>query len=345
MKKFIFLLSAMAASLLCISEPVFAALPIYSKTVYFGDSLTDMGNFTSTLPFNCDKFNAPETNQKGGTNPGDVWSNIQSAGFSATPSSGGGNDWAIVGAETSDLNGEIANYLKINGNIADPSTLYVVWVGSNDILFRSFNFIDPKQNIDPNQVLTEGMQNLGDGLSRLYNAGARNFLVIGVPDISETPITASHAELLYFIGVLNSRKDDLQKQCAAWNAALFETSGVNQANPTSLSPLTSLLAHHPDAQIFTWNPTQLLASAAANPSKYNYPDMINGKPNDEVIACTSKTNPDNYLFYNFIHPTSRSHTLLATNIRQCAVNFQECSAASTETNNVCLNNENCMANF
>lgn len=303
-----------------------AALPTYSQYVYFGDSLSDMGNFVQNNPLPCVDLSAPVTNSiaNGGTNAGNTWANITTQGFVATPSKSGGNDWAWSGAETGNqlytdtgpqlsptqgLQNQVAQYLARVGH-ANPGALYVIWAGSNDILDLVF-----AEGKSPVTVISSGTSNIGAAMATLANAGAKNFLVIGVPDISLTPIaTNPNVNSSMRIGILHSFSSQLSTVCNDWDDLLFSRSG----------PLAAVKKQFPLVTIYTYDVRPLIASVTSNPTAYGFPTTIGGLPNNEVAYCSSSTsdnNPDDYIFYNFIHPTSKAHTIIAESIRAGAQAF------------------------
>src|SRR5262249_40496403 len=117
----------------------------FSKTFFFGDSLTDTGWFLYK-PLGGAKFGlAPPGAGTWTTNPDPGWAQIFAGRFggSATPSDTpgvGGNNYAIGGARVVAENGnvlstqtQIAMYLASTGGRADPNAFYTYWAGSNDL--------------------------------------------------------------------------------------------------------------------------------------------------------------------------------------------------------------------
>jgi phospholipase/lecithinase/hemolysin len=89
---------SIVASFVFATQVATALLPSYSHIYYFGDSFTDMGNYVEANPTPCVNVSAPVTNTLSGSNAGSTWANNNSAGFSASASKLGGNDWAVAGA-------------------------------------------------------------------------------------------------------------------------------------------------------------------------------------------------------------------------------------------------------
>jgi phospholipase/lecithinase/hemolysin len=348
------------------------SLPYFSQYYFFGDSLTDMGNFwhnddhgqpdpayDTTHCYLNPNPNAPVTNpsSQGGTNAGNVWANNPAYGFSASPSNSGGNDYAVAGNTTekvfnaqnlNDPTTQINKYLSDHHGQANSQALYVIWAGSNDLI----HLINPPSltltaNTDPLAVIQEGMNNILAGIDRLYKAGARNFLVLNLPDVSETPAVSNAARIdtdtpafwkalvgdFYVLpicpGPNNTCATLVQEGCDSWDQVLFGTS----ARPTpGTAPLKFLKAIHPDITIYAFDLKQLLRDLVANPSHFGYPQTIKFNTpdsytadayylNNQTVSCGNTAigityTPDDYIFYDYIHPTSYTHTQLAKYIRQ-----------------------------
>ena len=301
-------------------QEAFAALPYFSHMYFFGDSMTDAGNYIEKKPRVCVRVNAPVTNPTGGTQPATVWADDVNVGFVATPSritqNNGqvGNDYAIAGSLSNNLKVEVNNYLT-NNKSADPQALYVIWIGGNDIMERIYEHLQFRDT-----VINNGMRNIQNSIEQLYKAGARNFLVIGVPDISVAPLVANpHMNWALDTGIFHFLTKSIHISCTEWNKQLFNSSAAI-ANSNSLkAPLAALALKYTDIRIYTWDPIPFLDQAANNPSQFGFPNKINNLPNNYAGWCngatTNSNNPDNYIFFNYIHPTARAHAILAQHIR------------------------------
>ena len=346
-----------AAGLFCIAGVACAALPGFTTMYVFGDSLSDAGNFTNGGYPTVN--NAPITNSvaQGGTNAGKLWDMSGAVGiFNVTPSNQGGTDYAWAYAQTGSqtvtapipipnpsnpskpnyitlptlgLQNQVGQYLARNGR-ANPAALYVIWAGSNDILDLIFNPANPQ---NPAQVINNGMINIIAAVSNLYQAGARNFLVIGVPNIALTPISAPNAsatEQATGIGVLygpnGSLATALSNACNSWDAILF----ANGTTPAT-GPLHYLKRVLPGINLYAWNPATL-SSVLLNPTSAGFPATTynrNGSPgpnNQTTLVYGTLTgqdsNADDFLFYNFIHPTGKAHLVIAQAIASNAISIQ-----------------------
>lgn len=286
-----------------------AALPFsFSNIYFFGDSLTDIGN-KQVKEENYFFQSAPVTNQENGKS-GELWSNIlaESYNLPLAPSSEQGNDWAVAGEQTQDVIEQIKNYLAtINEQSANQKNLYVIWAGSNDLvqhIFFSFSLFKWTQST-ADQVIAAGTNNIASAITLLYQAGARNFLILGVPDISITPQTVNKRLLLTWY----KHRDNVHNDCTAWNKKLADENGI----------LSTLAKDFPDINIYYWDPNDVMYAAVQNPELFHFKDTLNGYANNEEMWYQHQDqDPYDYIFFNFIHPTTHAHSLLATYARKCA---------------------------
>jgi outer membrane lipase/esterase len=115
----------------------------FANVYFFGDSVSDSGNYMSVLPPGTGKFT---------TNPGPVWSEVfaQRLGLTATPSTAGGNNYAYGGARITSVPGVVGpplnpmNVVPIATQVtqylakgtANPNALYSIQGGGNDFFYQ-----------------------------------------------------------------------------------------------------------------------------------------------------------------------------------------------------------------
>jgi phospholipase/lecithinase/hemolysin len=155
----------------------------FTQLVVFGDSLSDSGNLFSVtggaIPPSPPYFDGRFSN-------GPVW-----ADFLATELRVPVQNYAFGGALTGRANhfdnpgipakfpgllDEIDIFLALNGGIADPHALYVVWAGANDF------FLDPEA-----ATIAPAVTNLVTAIQTLISLGARHIVVPTMPDLGLTP--------------------------------------------------------------------------------------------------------------------------------------------------------------
>lgn len=302
-----------------LTQNVFSALPSdFSNIFVFGDSLSDIGNFKAKKS-NCllpAGTSAPVTNKTGGAFPGKIWVNFLFQHYGFVPQRGSknhpeGNVWSYAGDLTLGVVIQIENYLAENS--VDPNALYVIWAGSND----SFRLLPenqpPGHPVTPPEVVLQGIMNIYGGISDLYSKGARRFLVIGMPDASLTPgVIFQSREMPALIPQLHALS-------LGWNQALFSP----DASSPGRAPLAYLKKLHSDIEIFTWDPNRLLDAVTKNPAAYGFPPLIIGQRNNHLFWCGPfmGEDPDLFIFFNGIHPTSHAHSVIATTVLNEAVKF------------------------
>src|SRR5690606_28620287 len=183
----------LAAALALAAAPAIAE-DTFSRTVFFGDSLTDAGYFR---PLMVQQNPQAAILGRFTTNPGLVWAEwlALAYGTDATPNGNGqsGDNYAAGGAMvatdrvgppfglTPSLASQAAAYLGSTGGRADPDALYSVWGGPNDLFSIQANPAQAQQIIGAAVTAQVGI------VGALQAAGARYVLVPNIPDIGITP--------------------------------------------------------------------------------------------------------------------------------------------------------------
>ena len=186
----------LSAGLLATAAPAWAGP--FTADYVFGDSLSDRGNLADILrrtltspPFFHDSFtNGPTAVQVMASRLGlnadaslfpTAGQDIYGLGFAA------GTNYAVAGATAAAANGvpganlpnQIAAFLAKATGAADPNALYTVFIGGNDVRTAAHQG-NPA-------LVAAGVAAEVAGINTLYNAGARNFLVVNVPDVGVIP--------------------------------------------------------------------------------------------------------------------------------------------------------------
>ena len=286
--------SALALALSSVvAAPAMAASSPFSRTVFFGDSLTDSGHFRPVLV----QIN-PQATLVGRftTNPGLVWSELLARryGTDASPDNQGGDNYAVGGArvatDTSNALGavpamtsQVAGYLAANGGRADANALYTVWGGAND-LFAVAGGAPAQATIGQAVAGQVGI------VSALKAAGARYVLVPNLPDIGVTP---------QFIAAGAAGQAQATGLATAYNTALY---GTLAAQGLEVIPLDTFA---------------MVRELAANPGAYGFANATSmACTSGQSISCmpTEFASPDaanSYVFADGVHPSSRTHEILA----------------------------------
>lgn len=332
-----------ATGALAVLPPVGTVTQVY----FFGDSLTDVGNHQITPAEKKfpevfrDYFfhDAPVTNNQENGTPGKVWANYiaEYYGKSLTASKDGGTDYAVAGEMANkkdtdashDMLDQVHDYFSTTNN-ADPQALYVILAGSNDliqkILMDPSDLFSDKKWDKLNEVITDATNNINEAIDELYNRGARKFLIIAIPDLSLTP-QASEQEGTNQHLILPWYEDQAKIHSAIveeWNTRLLDEDPAQ-------GPLAKALDQHSDMKIYTWDPNTLFSDVINNPEKYGFPKEIEyqGKwfnspikvPNNGTMwyyyhtyantETSTKYKPEDFIFFNFVHPSTKMHRLMA----------------------------------
>jgi outer membrane lipase/esterase len=267
----------------------------YAQITVFGDSLADSGNVFVLSGGNF----PPSPPYAGRLSNGPTAVDVLAAnlGLPLTPSFLGGRNFAVGGADTGVGNyfsiyqgvppvintlfagppqtGVLAQVQSFGGTIA-PDGLTVLWAGPNDI-FTALQLGD-----DPVAAITTAINNLSGEVMTLYAAGARTILLPGMADLGKTPFalgSGNSAVLTQLSGIFNS--------------------GLDVAIPNLESQL-------PGLDIIGFDTFSFVDAAIANPVAFGFTNVMDPCFNGLTVCA----NPDEYVFWDTVHPTARSHQLL-----------------------------------
>lgn len=263
-----------------------AAAGPFDAIYVFGDSLVDAGNAYRAvgLPPSPPYFN-------GHFSSGPVWTEDLAGrlGLSLAPSLAGGTDYAFGGSLSGPLPVPspypVPSLLAQVGQFAgahpaaDPSALYVIAAGANDV-FEALTA--PAQAAT---VLQDGVGNVTTAIATLAAAGARNFLISNVADVGLTPFARAGG-------------------AAAASAGTALASAYSSAVETALVGLRASVL---GSSITSFDFAGLEDAAHADPQAYGYVNVSDPCLNGTVVCAT----PDQYLFWDDMHPTARGHAQLA----------------------------------
>ena len=296
------------ALLIQFSPQAFAAS--YDQMIVFGDSISDNGNFAALLgpaglgPLNYDSRRFTDGP---GTTPASAITGVpveqlnQLLGLpTLVPSILGGTNYAwgqaTTGSSTLDpvhgttpgTGAQIADYLSSHPQ-ASPDSLYVLWAGANDFL----NSTTPAGIQDAETI---AIGNLRLQITTLLNAGAKNILWFGLPDFSLAPAAVLAGPVL--------------AQQLHLSALQFQQDWANS--------LQSFQASYSDANIVGVDAYAFLYSLVNQPSAYGLTNVTTPAQGQVGI------NPDEYLFWDAVHPTTKADAAVAN------FAFQQLTAAVPE---------------
>jgi phospholipase/lecithinase/hemolysin len=293
-----------------------ASAAAFSGLYVFGDSLSDVGN-VSIATQGAEPVSPPYSD--GRFSNGNLWVQDVAASLGLGPvtaSLAGGNDFAVGGAETgetpanpytsanpfqqaSDLTAQLAAY-NARGLTAQPNALYTLWIGSNDIdaLFAALATVPlAEQSAFISEDFTAILGNISTVVSGLAADGMKTLLALNVPDLSKTPDSITAAS-----GTANPTQtlDQIQAVSFTFDQALQSTlDGLSAAYGFKLNLVDTFSA---------------IDSIVAQPNAFGLTDATQSCYTGGFTAADPGTvcaDPNQYLFWDGLHPTAAGHQLVA----------------------------------
>jgi phospholipase/lecithinase/hemolysin/DNA-binding XRE family transcriptional regulator len=258
----------------------------YKNLVIFGDSLSDTGNAYkasgNTFP--------PSPNYQGRLSNGLIWADYFAPDLQFTDQSI--QNYAFLGANTGVSNTfgsitvpglltQIQQFKTVNANSIGKDGLYVIWAGANDFLNLA---------TDPTQAVTNAVTNISSAITTLAGLGAKEIVVGNLTDLGATPLSIANNN------VANARAISI-----GFNAALTQAL-------TNLEPALNVDLSLVD--IFG-----LSTAFQTNPANYKFTNIT-----QPLITVTTPVNPDQYAFWDDVHPTTRLHQLVTDTFETTLLN-------------------------
>jgi phospholipase/lecithinase/hemolysin len=261
----------------------------FSELVVFGDSLSDIGNISqATFELQPGPYY-----YSGRFSNGPVYAEAVATGLGLAPlarSTAGGGDFAYGGAKTTGTGGLEGLFIRdvdeqvdtfLASRTADPDALFLVLAGANDLIDGQTNV-----NVPVGQLTTD--------ITRLIDAGARQFLVLNLPLLGLVPRYNGNPTQAVTMSSLTSQ----------FNAALADAlEGLEDG-------AIGLTIHRLDVAALI---NQVVSSPAAfglaNVTDSAAPGLEPGDSSYDTGQIVSE--PDAYLFWDDLHPTTAAHAMLA----------------------------------
>ncbi|ODH00801.1 GDSL family lipase [Nostoc sp. KVJ20] len=275
--------------LLSLISPLKVLAKDYDNIYVFGDSFSDSGNvFNATneiIPPSPTYYNGRFSN-------GPNWVDYLASDLGLTLNLK--NNFAFGGATTGNENIGLATLPGLQQQInnfvaaetADPNALYIIWAGTNDYLSYFFDR-------EPNPSNT--VANLSTALTSLVADGARDIMVVNLPDLGKSP----------FANFTSQRSN------------LFSTlsSDHNSRLNTELEVLSQQLS--PNINIIELNLNSLFNRIVTAPEKFGFTNVTNSCISKDlsVVPIDVPTqqvfcNPEEFLFWDEVHPTTSAHQII-----------------------------------
>lgn len=267
----------------------------FSRMFVFGDSTSDTGNVFNASGGVLPPF--PYFNGRFSNGPNWIDYLAQDLNLNPTPyttltlgvSPTQGINFAFGGATTGLDNtfnpnlvglrqqiGLFAN-LILPGESADSDTLYVLWAGANDYLPTNSAFI-------PFDTPETTIGNLSFALNSLATFGARNFLVVNLPNLGSLPYTRNRQ-----------------------NASNLNT--LTSLHNASLTATLNTFGQSLDFDLNIWqvDANSLLSAAIDNPAQFGFTNVTNACLGNLSCILGGRQVQDQYLFWDGTHPTTVAH--------------------------------------
>ncbi len=266
--------SAPASRLFAGPNGVGQSKPAFSGVTVIGDSLSDTGRTARVLPF-------PFFYYQGRVSNGPVWIEYFSAklGLPYNPL----ENFAWAGSHSGYLNSfgpplpgmrqQLNELLSLSKHV-DKEALFVVFGGSNDFMRILVG------GESPYVVIPEAVANIVTIVSQLRAAGAKNIVVVDLPNIGLTP-----------------------RARAAGALAAAQATGLSIMYNGLLNAALDTM----DKKIIRVSAFDILNTLAASPASF-------GLTNVQDMGAALFPGGDTYLFWDDLHPTTRAHRYIADRV-------------------------------
>jgi len=247
----------------------------FNRIIAFGDSLTDTGNFFQMTGY------PPPPYYEGRFSNGRVWIEYLAERLDLTIRPG--DNYAVAGATTGrDNENDIPGVFEFPG-LQDELDLFTARLNGRRADDDALYVIWAGANDffvatgTPEQTIASGVGNTALAVQRLRGLGARHIMVVNLPDLGLTPL-----------GIASGTGPGLTYVCQAYNGYLdqaldqLKMAGIPTIRLDSFAFLQSLVANSPG----------------------------NGFTNVTEGYISAGGDPEGFLFWDVVHPTTEAHELL-----------------------------------
>jgi len=287
----------------------------HGEAIVFGDSLSDSGNYfaqfgdVSLKPYETENVpSAPYAIGGHHFSNGATWIEqltrelqIPKSGLPSERSPGLFRNYAVGRSRARalllddvfsavNLTTQVDSFLADVNDQAPGEALYVIWIGSNDVgdaLFAP----------NPVEIIGAALQNTFEQIQRLYVHGARDFLILNMPNFAVTP------RVLDFVSGLPE-----PYQQPTLDSVSMASIGYNLALAGNLSIMQSVL---PDMDVISVDVFSAFNDVVANPGLYGLETVDEACVAPDIQGQAYCANWDRYLFWDAQHPTRVGHSIIA----------------------------------
>lgn len=263
-----------------------------NKIIAFGDSLSDTQNM-----YNASNWTLPNRNSwfLGRFSNGNNWveylaGNLRLPIYNWAVGGAGVNTEQYVISGVTDQVNSYLQYMQKAPNYRPENSLFTVLIGGNDF-------------VNYNRTVDEVIRGETAALQSLIGAGARNILLLKLPDVSRAPVYTSG--LKSGAGAVAAKVVDFNNRLAELVGSLRSQWG-------------------PSLHISLFDTHSLFNDLLNNPAKYGVSNTsqsclnINSDSTSNYLASHSPrsicTNPDSFVFWDTLHPTTHTHKLLGDSV-------------------------------
>lgn len=268
--------------------PIKALAQQFNQYFIFGDSLVDNGNL---YRLTGNQFPTSPPYFQGRFSNGPVWSEILGSELKIVPVSS--VNFAVGGSTSGNvnaLNGLLGAQLpslpfQVNSQFPqfssqtpiDPNALYAISIGANDYLAQPLTLRATNSQVVVNNIST--------AVNTLIDKGARNIIVANLPTLGSTP-----------------QEQALGTTSVSTNLTVEHNRNLNIA--------LGAIAHiRKDVNIIPLDVNAVFTEVTAKPDRFGLTNV--SQPCFNRLAGTLCSNPNQYLFWDELHPTTRGHELIA----------------------------------
>jgi outer membrane lipase/esterase len=292
--------SAFLALLLLLLSPTWGSSSTFTRLVVFGDSLSDSGNhflasgeLVPAPPYYKGRY---------ADGPNYVDRLAESLKVDLAPFLAGGMNFAFGGARTTfhpsglpfDLISQVVAYKSLIDE-SEEGTLFIVFAGGNDMrdaIRDSIAAPDAAEGIGLRAIST-AIDAIYQTVRTLAEDGGQNFLIPNLPNLGRLPETTHMGD--------EGLSDLAQSFTLSFNEAL-----------------ESLLEEFQTLNIIRVDTFALMEDIVADPSLFGLKKVRSACYTGQDLGIRNSgmtcPDPETFLFWDFIHPSSAAHEILAEHI-------------------------------